>query len=205
MIVTVSTYRQTTGDTDGWDANVSARLEDAQERLEEALDRPLEAIERTEVLRLYQDGSLSPRAVPITAATGWTIDGDRLILQYPNALGKLSFWPQLGPSVTYTGGWVERTANPSAANRLPLCISDDLCWAAWRLLHPLNPVVLAAFIPGATSVQLGDASVSFGPGGPPAVDSRGMTAIRWSAKTLRYRYRENRSVGAGSLGVQSRW
>lgn len=196
MIVTVQTYRMTTGDNAGWDGAVSARLEEAQERLEDVLDRPLDSAVRSEVMIPYRDGSFSPRVTPITVADGWTIDGDRLILLYPNALGgALTWWPKLGPTVTYTGGWVERTANPGATNRLPLCISDDLCWAAWRLLHPLDPVASTAYPPGAASVQLGDAAVSFGPGGAPSASGRSLSAVRWSPATLRYRFRSNRGVG----------
>lgn len=195
MIVTVQTYQSTTGDTT-WAGAVSAKLEEAQERLEEVLDRPLEAVSRTEVLIPYRDGSLSPRCTPLVDATGWSIDGDRLILLYPNALGgALTWWPALGPTVVYTGGWVERTTNPDATNRLPLCISDDLCWVAWRLLHPLDPVASTAYPPGAVSVQLGDAAVSFGPGGAPSASGRSLSAVRWSPATLRYRFRANRGVG----------
>lgn len=198
MLVTISTYRTTTGDATGWDGSVSARLEDAQERCEEALDRvgALEQAVHTEVLVPYRDGSLSPRATPIVAATGWTIDGNRLIMRYPNiAVSQLTWWPALGPTVTYTGGYVERTANPSAPNRLPLCISDDICWAAWRLLHPIDPVASTAYPAGATSVQLGDAAVTFGPGGAPQASGRSLSAVRWSAATMRYRWREERGVG----------
>lgn len=196
MIVTVQTYQTTTGDTSTWDATVSARLEAAQERLEEVLDRPLAQAVRSEVMIPYRDGSLSPRVTPIVAADGWTLDGDRLILLYPNALGgALTWWPALGPTVTYTAGWVERTANPTAPNRLPLCISDDLCWVAWHLGHPVDPAVLSSLPAGATSVQLGDASVSFGPGGAPSISGRNLSAVRWSPATLRHRFRANRGVG----------
>lgn len=189
MIVTVATYRLTTGDTTQ-DILVSARLEDAQERLEEALDRPLEAISRTEVLIPQRDGSLAPRAVPLqSVADNWLIDGDLLIQRYPSAFGAAWWYPALGPTVTYVGGWVERTANPTAANRLPTCISDDICWTAYRLLHPIDPAATVSILPGATSVTLGDASVSFGPRGAPVPGGRGYSPVRWSAATLRWRYR----------------
>lgn len=192
MIVTVSTYRTVTGDTATLDVTVSAHLEDAQERLEEALDRPLAAIERVEVLIPRRDGSLSPRNVPLQAVSdGWVIDGDRLIARWPWPGGptQLAWYPALGPTITYTGGWVERTANPSATNRLPSCISDDICWTAYRLLHPIDPAATASIMPGATSVQLGDAMVSFGPGGAPKAGGSALSAICWSAQTMRYRYR----------------
>ncbi|MBP8949638.1 MAG: hypothetical protein KBG73_12420, partial [Candidatus Promineofilum sp.] len=43
-------------------------------------------------------------------------------------------------SVTYTGGWVERTANPSATNRLPVSLEYDLAHAAYPLAA-YNPLV----------------------------------------------------------------
>jgi hypothetical protein len=194
LIVTVATYQSTTGDNT-FGPTVSAKLEEAQERLEDVLDRPLEAISRTGVLIPGRDGTLSPRAVPIMSVdAGWMVADDRIVPQYLiNAPNRLWWYPALGPTITYVGGWVERTANPNATNRLPICISDDLCWAAWRLLNPVDPNALTAFPPGATSVQLGDAAVSFGgAGGSPAANGRALSAVRWSPATLRYRYRGNR-------------
>lgn len=198
MLVTAATYRDLTGDRNDSDANVVLRLTDAQERLEEDLDRVghLEQSTHTEVLIPYRDGSLSPRATPITGAVGWSIDGDRLILRW-NSLGVdvLAWYPNLGPTVTYTGGYVERTANPTAPNRVPLCIVTDLCWCAWRLARPVDPVERTAYPAGATSVQLGDAAVTFGPGGAAELSADTLRGFRWSAKTMRYRWREGRSVG----------
>lgn len=181
-LVTVTRYRAITGDTDSADGDVSARIEDATDRLEERLDRPLRSTERAESMYPDQSSRLYPRAIPITAAAGYTIDGYSLIGTWP--------WPwvdlvglQVAPVITYTGGWIERSANPNAANRLPTCIEDDIAWAAYALLHP-EPVT--PYPVGATSVSLGDASVSFGPGGAPALDRSG---IRWSRATLRYRFR----------------
>jgi hypothetical protein len=194
MLVTVATYRSVTEDTDTLDILVSARLEDAADRLAELLDRPLAEAQRDELMIPMRDGTVMPRATPIvTPPTGWIADGDRLIA------GTLVAWPDPlnpslpGPTLTYTGGWVERTANPSADNRLPWSIVEDICWHAWHAGQSRRPSTLTAPA-GATSVRLGDASVTFGPNGAPgasAVASR----YCWSSATMRYRYRPPRGAG----------
>lgn len=180
-LVTVARYRALTGDATGTDPEVSARIEDATDRLEERLDRPLRMISRAESMYPDQSSRLYPHAVPIMVADGYTIDGYSLIGTFP--------WPwidivglQVAPVITYTGGWVERTANPTAANRLPTFMEEDIAWAAYALGHPEPATAIPV---GATSVSLGDASVSFGPGGAPAPNR---SSIRWSRATLRYKY-----------------
>lgn len=182
-LVTIARYRALTGDAAGTDPAVSAAIEDATHRLEERLDRPLCEASRTEPVYADRCARVYPHAIPITAAPGYTIDGYSLIGFWP--------WPQfdlIGPNttpvITYTGGWVERSANPTASNRLPTFMEDDIAWAAYALLHPTTADD-AAYPVGATSVTLGDASVSFGPGGAPPPNR---TGIRWSRQTLQYRY-----------------
>ncbi|QQS25155.1 MAG: hypothetical protein IPM43_01825 [Actinomycetota bacterium] len=177
-LVTVARYRAITGDTATTASTVTARIEDAVDLLEEVLDRPLESAERTEALTPTRDGKLWPRAVPVTDPGDYTVDG--LALK-GGMFGSTTF------TVTYTGGWVEPSADPSATNRLPVCIEEDLAWAAHALIHPGPGLDVPA---GATSVQLGDVSVSFR-GGAPGVNRSG---IRWSRRTLAYRYRVTRSV-----------
>lgn len=182
-LVTIARYKALTGDTVSGDVSISAAIEDSTDRLEERLDRPLREASRTEQVFADRSARVYPHAIPITAAPGYTIDGYSLIGFWP--------WPQwdlIGPNttpvVTYTGGWVERSANPTATNRLPTFIEEDIAWAAWALLHP-TAADDAAYPIGATSVSLGDASVSFGPGGAPLPNR---TGIRWSRATLRYHY-----------------
>jgi hypothetical protein len=177
-LLTVARYRAITGDIDTANATVSALIDEAEELLADALERPLESAERTERLWPDRNGMLWPRATPITDPGGFTQDG----------LG-LKRWPfpnvftagDGAVEVTYTGGWVERSANPSATNRLPVCVERDLAFAAQRLATADG----SSFPPGATSVTLGDASVSFGPDGAPS----GPQGPQWSRQTLRYRYR----------------
>lgn len=180
MLLTVARYRAITGDNDTTSAAVSARIEDAEDMLSEALERPLEAAQRTARLWPDRSGMIWPPATPITAAAGWTIEGDGLkggpYYAHPSIID-----PDGRVEVTYTGGWVERSANPSATNRLPAVIEDDLAWAVHALTRPAP----AQFPTGAVSVSLGDASVNFGPGGAPG---RSASRVSWSRRTMRYRH-----------------
>lgn len=183
-LVTVARYRAITGDDVTPSALVEGRLDEAAELLEEALGRPLAAVERTEKIVPTRDGRLWPRCTPIVAADGYDIDGHALL---PSAL---TFYdPTLRTSqvtVTYTGGWVERTANPNADNRLPVCIERDLAWVAKALGATDASGLVAGLPPGAKSVALGDLSITFATSSD-TVDPSTM-GIRWSARTLSYRH-----------------
>jgi len=182
-LVTFARYRAITGDIETTEAAVTARIELAIDRLEEVLDRPLESAERTETMWPTRDGKLWPRATPVTDPGDYTVDG--LALKW--AVPGVDMFGSATVDVTYTGGWVERTANPTATNRLPPCIEEDLAWAAYALLHPAPTLDVPA---GATAVSVGDVSVSFA-GGAPGANRSG---IRWSRRTLAYRYRVQRSI-----------
>jgi hypothetical protein len=185
MLLTEARYQAITGDRATNQVAFTAAVELAVERLEDALDRGLAEEERLEDMWPDRGGWLWPRCTPITVCADYTIDGDGLIgtfgPSWPDQTGKVA--------VTYTGGWVERSANPSAANRLPTYIEDDLAWATWALLHP--DASAARYPAGATSVRLGDASVSFGPDGAP----RPGTGIKWCRRTLSHRARTVGSAG----------
>jgi len=181
MLVTVLRYRAITGDQASSDEAVSARIEEAIELLEGELGRPLEQAERTERMYPTRDGLLWPQATPLVAAEGYTIDGHALN-------GTFVWWVNdhvvtMAVDVTYTGGWVERTANPSSAFRLPVHIERDLAFAAQALGQTPTPLAVPA---GASSVSLGDASVTFKDGYHPDPADAG---VSWSAETLGYRYR----------------
>ncbi len=194
LLVTIERYQAITGNYDSDSPSISARIEEAQDMLEEALDRGLHAVERTERLVPTRDGWLWPRCVPITVATGYTIDGDGLRGPFGPA------WPdETGRvTVTYTGGWVERTANPNATNRLPVYVERDIAFAAFALAayEPSDhgQIVPHNFPAGATSVRLGDAAVTFGPDGP----ARPEDQIRWSRRTLAWKHRTERGAGEPS-------
>lgn len=180
-LVTLARYRAITGDTATADTAVTALIEEATLKLEEDLGRPLESAERIEAMWPDRNGWLFPLALPITVAAGWTIDGNAL----RGGAWPLTSWPESTDyvSVTYTGGYVERTANPTAPNALPLCIERDIAWAAYTLANPESIPIPS----GASSVSVGDISISFG--------SRGVRAtgddlrIRWSRSTLRHKRR----------------
>lgn len=182
-LVTVARYKAITGDATLDDAEIASLLADATERLEDALDRKLESAERTERMFPTRDGSLWPHAVPITDGGTYTVDGNRLV-------GAWHSWPSLvepahGLDVTYTGGYVERTADAEATNRLPICMEEDIAIAAYLLGHP-QPLAAQAAVPaGAISASLGDASINYGPKGAPTART---SRITWSSATVRYRY-----------------
>lgn len=180
-LVTFERYQAITGDTATAEAAVTSRLEEAVEKLEEDLCRPLEAVERVEAMWPDRCGWLYPTATPITVATGWTIDGHAL----RGGSWPIYSWPESTDSVlvTYTGGYVERTANPDASNRLPVCMERDIAWAAYALEHP----DLFTIPTGATAVSVGDLSVSFGGGGTSR--SGDDLTIRWSRATRRFQRR----------------
>lgn len=187
MLVTVERYRAITGDHDLADTSVTALIEHATELLEDELERPLEQDERTELMWRDREGWLWPRATPIVTAAGWTIEGNGLKpggLTTPS-VGVVDLEPSSTIEVTYTGGYVERTADPSAPNRLPRSVEDDLAWAAYALGHPST---IGSNLPaGATSVRLGDIAVTWPPGG--SERSRNDLTVRWSRTTLRLRRR----------------
>lgn len=189
MLVTIDRYRAITGDVSTPAVDFVDGLADAVDRLEEKLDRKLASASRTETMHPTRDWSLWPHAVPITVApSGYTVDGNRIYgtdgLGYPFSF---TTWPNLGIDITYTGGWVERTANPTATNRLPSFIEADLAWAAYQILRPARAAAALSVPEGATNVSLGDASVGYGPRGAVAT-SPAEAGVKWSQRTLGYRY-----------------
>lgn len=182
-LLTAVRYGEITGDTTSVvfdSASVSARLEEAEELLEDYLDRPLALAERTETMRPDRNGWLWPRATPITDGGSYVVEGAALIGGFASSVG--IFDASVGVDVTYTGGWT--------ADTLPRAIERDLAFAAHRLLHATPP---SSEIPeGAVSVRLGDAALTFGPGG---ARTTGDTDSWWSARTKGYRYRRVDSGG----------
>lgn len=190
-LVTVDRYRVITGDYGDAPAavDITAALADAVALLEDELGRPLEQAERTDLLYPDQKGRLYPKVTPLVSVpAAYTIDGGTV-------LGASLFWGAdaiLGGttaiSLTYTAGYLERSANPSAANRLPEHVERDLAWAAHALARPATVASLSAIPAGARAVSLGDASVSFGEGGAGSTAAT-TTGVGWSPATLRLRRR----------------
>jgi len=185
-LVTIARYRAITGDATTSGSDVSARIEEAVDLLEDELDRPLTEAERTETMYPTRDGSLWPHAIPLVTCADYTIDGYRLYGSSAPFPATDVLGDPTGVSVIYTGGWVERSANPTADNRLPVFIERDLAWAAYALGQTEPGRQALAVPPGASSVSLGDVSVSFANGR--TASAPGEANIVWSPKTLRYRY-----------------
>ena len=187
-LVTVERYRVITGDTTTAASAASAAIEDATDLLAEALGRPraLKSAVRTETMHVGDNGQCVPLAVPVTVCADYQFDTAQLYGATPDSVPFRGFTSSELPrtvDVTYTGGWVERSANPSAANALPVPMERDIAWAAYGLLDPGVGAVTPA---GATSVSVGDASVSFGAKGAP---SRATAGVTWSRDTLRWKRR----------------
>ena len=163
-LVLPATYATVTGDTTSGNTAVEDALADATALLEEKLERKLAEQEVTERLLPDGEGRLYPTVTPIVSAPGFTLYDPRA-------------------AVTYTGGYVERSANPDAANILPKHVEIDLCWAAYTLLHPASLAAIQATPAGATSRSVGDASLTLRQGAP---ENPGDTVdITWSRATLR--------------------
>lgn len=175
-MITAVRYGEITGDTESAASAVSARIEDATEMLEDYLDRLLAEDERTESIRPDRHGNLWPRATPISDGGDYETDGLALIGGSP--FGTSFLGGELAVEVTYTGGWT--------ADTLPSSIERDIAFAAYRLLHPPT-LGTSEFPEGATSVRLGDAAVTFGPGGASS-GGDGDTDSWWSKRTRSYRY-----------------
>lgn len=180
MLVTVERYRLITGDETTAATAVTAALVEAQDLLSEDLGWDLEEDERTETLDVVA-GAVYPTAIPITAvAAGQTIDGYAIRGAAPlgvDILVENSYDPDRPrATVTYTGGWTDVT--------VPASIRRAIAWAARGILTPAS----AEAVPdGATSVRLGDASVTFA-----TAQHRATTGITWPAKTMRWHLKHRR-------------
>ena len=182
-LVTFVRYQTITGDTSTPDYLVSARIEYAVELLEDELGRPLASAVRTETMWPTRDGRLWPKAIPVTDAGDYQVDGAALYASpFPQTFGFIEGTTSV--AVTYTGGWVERTANPVATNRLPTCIERDLAFVAKALGAP-GSGGLDGLPAGVKQASVGDVSVTFD--GEPGAPSE--AGIAWSTETLGYRYR----------------
>lgn len=171
MLVTVSRYRDITGDYDSASAVAEDALTDAQALLEDHLGRPLETGTRTERCRIFAEGrghAVYPAATPITSVTtpasasivGHAVLGSSALTGPPYFLTD----PDGFASITYVGGY-DPTAVAGDADYLPVTLQRAIAWAAKALVDPTN---FAAVPTGATSASVGDVSLTWGPGGSPA-------------------------------------
>lgn len=163
MLISVTRYQSITGDTTSATGVVETAIEDAQQLLEERLRRPLETAQRTERMRQYPDGRVYPAATPITAGpTGSTTYGVALADAAP--AGSFLQPADEYVDVTYTGGFDPAETDRSAVTYVPVELQRAVAWAAKALLSSPPSAAPA----GATSITVGDVSVSYGPGGAPS-------------------------------------
>lgn len=160
ILVTYARYRNLTGDLVTDAATVSARVEDATHLIEEALDRELDSESRTETMRIYPDRRAYPQAWPVTTApTGAEVDtvtearAIRDVSPDDVAFGVFQSFPnEPHATLTYTGGYTQHDGTTPIPHTLERAIAD----LAHALIFPAKTPV------GATSLRLGDASVTFG-------------------------------------------
>lgn len=170
MLVSVPRYQDVTGDTTSATADVNDRLVDAQALLEEHLQRPLETGTRTERCRIFREprgNALYPAVTPIASVSspagaevvGAAVLGGDTGEAPPYFLTD----PDTFAEITYIGGF-DPDAETGDADLLPRTLERAIIWAAYAELHRSDIAVPA----GATSVSVGDVSISWGPGGSPA-------------------------------------
>lgn len=155
--VTVAAYQVRTGDTTSAASSVSAALLEAESLISEDLRRDLPLDTRTESMIIRALGRLYPRAWPITACTSNVIDGRTLLGGMPDMQ---QFVVMIGvpgyikprATVTYTGGF--------DASTLPVALAHAIYDLAGAVLSRSAVSVPA----GATSVSVGDVSISFASG-----------------------------------------
>lgn len=187
MLVTFTRYQSITGDYTSATADVSGALDDAQGLLEEELGRELAEAERVERCYPNSAGQLFPRVTPVIAADGFTLDGN-IVRGSLIGIG----WPDpivgdVAVDLTYTGGYVERSANPDAANRLPVYVERDLALAAHALLHVPATGVATGADALASSKRVGDLAVTHTERVPTGTAAQVMSC--WSPETLWLRRR----------------
>lgn len=193
MLVSISRYRDVTGDETSASAVVETALTDAQGLLEEELGRELEQGTRTERCRVFREGrgdAMYPSVTPIISVTspagssiaGPAVIGNGLVSSAPTFLTD----PDEFGSLTYVGGY-DANAADGDADRLPRQLERAICWAAYADLH-----VDALNVPaGATTASVGDVSVSFPGGYSPGASGE----VTFSRAVVR-RYRRRRDLTA---------
>lgn len=170
MLVSVSVYQVATGDTSTAASAVSANLAEAQELVEEHLDRWLESSERTETLIVRHRGLVYPRAMPVTAVAATsdaagdivhsgfgvrlTSSPEQLVALSDLATPRYDDTTATTADLTYTGGYTSAT--------LPATLRRALCRLAYALGQAPTYHGGGTSPAGATSLSLGDASISWG-------------------------------------------
>lgn len=150
--VTIADYRVQTGDTTGVASAVSAALVEAEGLIEDVLRRKLASQERTGTFKIYQDGKIYPDAYPVSSSA-LEIWGRALLGAAPDGGPFVGVWSEISPplgTVTWTGGYTA----PDGAYPLPATLRRGI-YALAKALQSASPTIT-----GATSVSLGDASIT---------------------------------------------
>lgn len=183
MLVSVSTYQTITGDVSSATSQVEDALLLAQRELEEYLGRGLESLERTERCRVFPDGRMYPRCTPITAVPdGSTVYGAG-VAAGGEAVTTSWLTPDTHADLTYTGGYDPAEDDMAEATYVPVTLQRAVSWAAKAVLTPADGLEIPD---GATSISVGDVSVSWGAGGSPATGE-----IGWPDRVRRWRWRKD--------------
>lgn len=177
VLVSVDRYQVITGDTDSATAQVETAIGDAADLLADELGWPGVILDDyTETLPLAQDpwtGVLIafPTVRPVhSEANGLTVRDDVVYGATPVS--------SVATTLTYSAGWA---ADGTGRAKTPAGVERDVAWVAHMLLHPADRPQVPA---GASSVQLGDARVSFA-----APVAPGQAGIVWSKATRAWRRR----------------
>ena len=187
VLVTVERYQLLTGDSDTATARVEDAIADAGRLLADDLGRPdILYGTHTETLQLWphpQTGVAQayPSVVPVhSESTGLEVRDDVIYGASPDSAPSLDAYgaPPTAATLTYTAGWKSDGTGRAAT---PAGVESDVVWAAYRLLRPAEQVSVPV---GATSVRLGDASVTYATPRQP-----GTVGVSWSRPTLAWRRR----------------
>lgn len=175
-LLTYARYVALTGDTSTAVTAVEAAIVDAEKAVTDFLRRPLALDWYSHELQVHQFGRVHVKAVPlvsIPASATYVMEDTRTIrgvvrdsMAGPIGFAEVQEWldedygystgyPELfgKATVLYFGGWT--------AESVPYNVERAIAWCALSCANPGASPVPA----GATSVHVGDVSVSFGAGG----------------------------------------
>lgn len=167
-LLTYARYQSLTGDTVSASAVIETQIEVAEREIERFLNRPLAHGSYVDELTVYPSGRAYPRAVPLTSVpvtAGYqiedtvTVRGVAFWASSHVGSGWADGWSGYAETsgratVQYSGGWTAVT--------VPLAVERAIALVAFALAHPQ----VSAAPPGATSLKVGDVSVSYGSGPP---------------------------------------
>lgn len=168
-VLSYDRYVVLSGDTATASASVEAAIVEAEGLVIEFLRRPLAEGTYTDHLFVEYDGFVYPKAVPIASvpvSASYEVYDTVAIRNVDSGIGDFTVegYERTVPgsyqvhrpkaAVTYTGGWTSAS--------LPFSVARTIARLAYAIA---NPRPLSDDSGGATSKSLGDASVSYGPGG----------------------------------------